>query len=99
MLEPGHVAALLVDRGEQPGQRTRQGRELLAALDVAREEDDAAEPVLGPGAKPVRRGQTLEARQQTRRRQRLELAHGRSSELLAFRLVISDGRTGQARTA
>ena len=76
-LEPRHVAALLVDPDEDGialrPERSGQGGELLAALDVPREEDDPAEPLPQPTKHPVRRARPLEAREDAREREPVEL--------------------------
>ena len=77
MLEPRHVAALLVDRHDRVGAvRAHRGGELgdLVALgDVTREKDGAAEAALEPRAQPVRRRQAVKSRQQAGRREAFEL--------------------------
>ena len=65
-LEPRHVAALLVERDQQPRrvlpQRRRQRGQLLPVVDVRGEEADAAEPVREPRPQPVRALRPGEAR-------------------------------------
>ena len=75
-LEPRHVAAFLVDRDEHVvalgPQRRGQRRELIPALDVPREEDDAAETSFEPAPHPVGAPRPLEAREDAGRREPLE---------------------------
>ena len=77
-LEPGDVAALLVDRDQHVAalgaQVVGERAELLAALDVPRVEDDAAEPLGEPPAHPVGSDRPLEAREDAARGESLELA-------------------------
>ena len=64
-LEPGDVAALLVDRDDGGGgdpERSGQRPQLLRPRDVAREEDDAAEPVGELAREPGRGRRPGEAR-------------------------------------
>ena len=67
-VEPRHVAALLVERDQQPlvlrPQLARQSGELLAIADVRCEEDDAAEAFGDQPPQPVGYLRSLEARQQ-----------------------------------
>ena len=66
-LEPGDVAALLVDRDEDVAglpQPRRQRRELSGIADVVGEERDPAEPALEPPENPVGDLVAGEARQQ-----------------------------------
>ena len=67
MLEPRHVAALLVDHDEEAAQLGGQRRYLLRARHVVREEHDAAEPALDPLPQPVGNDEPVEAGQQARR--------------------------------
>ena len=76
-LEPGDVAALLVDREQQARQRRRQRAQLVGVADVVREERQPAEAALGEAQNPVGRLVTREARQQAGRRQPVELAASR----------------------
>jgi hypothetical protein len=64
VLEPRHVAALLVDHDEQAAQLGRQRGHLLRARNVTREEHDAAQAPLDPAPQPVGRRQTRESRQE-----------------------------------
>ena len=78
-LEPGHVAALLVDRDDEVGllgaKVVGQRAELLPALDVPGVEHDASEPFGESTAKPVGHGRPLEAGEDAARGESLELAH------------------------
>ena len=64
-LEPGDVAAFLVGGDKElsalGAERPRQRRDLVRALDVLREEDDAAEAAFQPAAHPVRSNDAVEA--------------------------------------
>ena len=75
-LEPGDVAALLVDREQQAGERRRERTELIAVADVVREEGQPAEAAFGEAQNPVRRFVPREARQQAGRRQPVECGVG-----------------------
>ena len=75
-LEPGDVAALLVDREQQARQRSRQRAQLVAVADVVREEGQPAEAALGEAQNPVRRLVTRKARQQAGRREPVECGVG-----------------------
>ena len=78
-LEPGHVAALLVDRDHEVGllrpEVVGQAAELLPALDVPGVEHDAAEAFGESTAEPVGHGRPLEAGEDAARGESLELAH------------------------
>ncbi len=78
-LEPCHVAALLVDRDDEVlalrAQLGGQRAQLLAALDVPRVEDDAAEAVREAPSHPVGHGRALEAGKDAARRESLEVGH------------------------
>ena len=77
-LEPGHVAALLVDPDQRLGplgaDPRAQRRELRPVGDVAGEEHDAAEPTLELAPQPVGRREPLEAREEAGRGEPLEPA-------------------------
>ena len=75
-LEPRHVPALLVDPDQDLALRAQhagQLAQLLGALDVPAEQDDAAEALREPPPNPVRRDRPLEARQDHRERVALGL--------------------------
>ena len=74
-LEPRHVAALLVDRDDRlrrDADRRRQRPQLLRVADVAREEDDAAEPGVELAQQPRRRHLACEAGQDAGPREPLQ---------------------------
>ena len=77
-LEPGHVAALLVDRDHEVGllraKVVGQSAELLPALDVPGVQHDASEAFGESTAKPVGHGRPLEAGEDAARGESLELA-------------------------
>ena len=109
-LEPRDVAALLVDRDEEPvgvgAQRGGERRELRAVDHVRGEERDAAEAAVEQPPDPVGRLGPLEAREQARRREPFEpLAHPRTAPAVSpnairrctSRKKIDDRDRGQHR--
>ena len=78
-LEPGDIAALLVDRDDDVrplgAKIARERSQLFAVLDVPRVQHDAAEAVREPTPNPVGSSRPLEAREDAARGEPLELAH------------------------
>src|SRR5918996_3644589 len=77
-LEPRHVASLLVDPDQQirplRPQSCRERAQLLAVANVAREQDDSAEPLLEPVPQLVEQRQTGETREEAGSGEPLEIA-------------------------
>ena len=102
-IEPGDVAALLVDRNEQVGtlaaQLGGQPSDLLTALDVPREEADAAEPTFEPGTQPGRDNGALEPDEQAACGEPLQLGvHPRTAPAVRPKAIFRCTRTKNTTT-